>query len=121
MYSIIRNNVEKFKTFNINKHIMEIQIGTSTNNHPCDMTFIFNDILDKYLIPCKKTAPPASKIGLRIEFEGMTIALFIEYRHPSDISGELIMERMFKIMQSNKKINLNKLTIEATYFKAKSS
>lgn len=62
------------------------------------------------------------KIGTRIIFDDNinSYSLQIEFRNPSNLHGEDIIKRLFKISQSNHVIKIcNSLLIEFTFFKIK--
>ena len=113
MYKLISKKRNRSEKFGLEKLSLRIKLNKIRKDTCHDfMTSIFDDLLKKYIFKI-----PAYKIGLIISMLNLDPELCIEFRPPEDISGYMISERLSKIFQSNREINLEYIKIEATYFK----
>ena len=123
MYTIVEKYETKNHQFNLMKRVIVFKVSgdiccLSTPNNK--IIRVFDDILDNHVKVQVNTI--TLKIGISLELTGMTAPLNIEYRKLSCINGEIIVERLQSMLQSNKSINFNgKISLTATVFKIKNN
>ena len=114
MYKIIAESKTLHKKFNTCVFSLDVKIKTKKASK-IEETL---DCILKY-IHQQLDIDACSKVGLKINTETMHAPVCIEYRTFSRISGRLILDRMYRVIQSNKLVTLNKLNITATVFMPK--
>ena len=124
MYRIIEKYETKNHQFNLIKKIIVFKLITNncycSSNPNNEIIEVFDKILDHHVKV--DVNPTISKIGLSLELSGMTGPLNIEYRKLSSINGDLIVERLQSLLQSNKSINFKgKNLLTATVFTIKNN
>ena len=117
MYKILSEKSVKYGKFNVDKKLLKVKVFQNRkNDFYKSISSIFDDILNKHILTCE-----SYKIGLVIHMKNLNPDLCIEFMFPRDLSGKVITDRLSKVIQSNKTINVNNITIEATYFKLKAN
>ena len=117
MYIVKYIYKEEFKKFNVKRIIIGVKLDLKIKQKlPVEKQFriSIDDIIVKYITPYRREISSVSKVGLVFKMKNLSPDLCIEYMPIEKLKAETILERLSKISQSNKEINLEDFELQAS-------
>ena len=119
MFEITRISKQKFEKFNVEKIILDICFKNYKINLNETITTIFNNhvkVANKTINYSKKI-----RIGISLKIKSLENDLHVEYTSLDNVYDKInsLEDRLQKIIQSNKSLDLNKITIIFTILNLK--